>query len=658
MMLNASKPEKILDLHGKSSQEAQKAVEVFLEQALKHQLEKVTVITGLGNHRGFKGKRGVFFKNLPEWLNKAPFRLQIRYLLKEVGSYQIVLESSMRDDDPSLLISHEEKLKKAFAFYAAEHPIVKVIQSFSGAHRQESLQTLLDQNPALLRETAKDGSTVLMVAAVYNQIHSMKSLLSKERDLKEKPALLRQCTVDGTNALIMAVLCQNKEAINFLLQKAPGLLKKKRLDGASVLTLAAQTSNPRKMLQFLYVHLEPHRRERGYTPLFREYKSLMKALFRDNNAVADNQRIPLLESQQWKRYQQKYGWIYPDEILPFLKKQMQSNSFFSKRIWKKRLHLENRTPAQIRKILDFFEKNSSKKIKKLLLRFRSAQKPRIKKRLKEVVGLSLLLNPKKPEPKTPKTAMLFLNVERGLPQKYPSVRTPALILKPDKTLDLILDARRMHIDRGLFHKEMLELFRVHQKKQRVLLSQESFFMRWLSEKKCATQTNVFQAIIAKPVVFSVKKTKVKECVDVVELYKKTEVSAKVQSDLRTLGCDLYIFIESPKKLKDCPTPAICIRHNNTAIQLIVNQKGAVKMLKSQKIEEIFLKKFIAENLKSSKVFLGWDHPVIHWVVSHGGHVDSLIANYIQRTTLLLENPSHLTPNLSKDIDYIKSFRKK
>ncbi len=497
-----------------------------------------------------------------------------------------------------------------------------------------------------------------MVAAVYNQVHVMKSLLLKEKDLKEKPKLLRQCTVDGTNALMMAVLCQNKEAINFLLQKAPGLLKKKRSDGASVLTLAAQTSNPRKMLQFLYVHLEPHRRERGYTPLFREYKSLMKALFRDNNAVADNQRIPLLESQQWKRYQQKYGWIYPDEILPFLKKQMQSNSFFSKKIWKKRLRLENRTPAQIRKIWGFFERHSHKKLKKSLLRFRNAQKPRLKKGLKEVVGLSLPLNPKKPEPKTPKTAMLFLNIEHGLPQKYPSARTPALILKSDKTLDLVVDARRMHIARGLFHKELLELFRVHQKKQRVSLSRESFFMRWVSEKKCSIQPDCSQSAITKPLIFSIRNTKVTGRVGAIKSDKRTEVSAKVQPDFRTLGCDLYVFLESPKKLKGCPTPAICIRNKNTAIQLIVNQNGIVRILKSQKIEEIFLKKFIAENLQSSKVFLGWDHPVIHWVVSHGGHVDSLIANYIQRTTLLLENSSHLTPNLSKDIDYIKSFRRK
>lgn len=64
-----TRPERLLDLHGRRAQDAHAAVEAFLEAAIRDGLRCVAIVTGKGN-----GEGGVLRRELPHWLNAPGLR--------------------------------------------------------------------------------------------------------------------------------------------------------------------------------------------------------------------------------------------------------------------------------------------------------------------------------------------------------------------------------------------------------------------------------------------------------------------------------------------------------------------------------------------------------------------------------------------------------
>ena len=295
-MFRASDPQWALDLHGHSTKEAKVALLAFMERALQGRLDRVTIITGIGNHISDGAKRGILFRILPKWLNASSFRAQIKFLVRDPGSYKIRLVFPAQNIDVE----------------SDENPLFKIMaqKQMGVIDIQPELKTSLAQNPALLKQTTSDGTTALMVAASYNQVDTMAWLLAEERKLIDPPTLLKQQKIDGTTALMIAVLYNSQEAINYLLKQAPSLLKKRRFDGLSVFGFAAQTGGYiQQTLALLRKHLKSHKKERdrGYTGLFREYRILEFYTPASNLLKPIHSLIPIIESEKFKTYQLRFS---------------------------------------------------------------------------------------------------------------------------------------------------------------------------------------------------------------------------------------------------------------------------------------------------------------------------------------------------------------
>ena len=84
---SSSAPSMSVDLHGASVKKAKEVVDTMLTRAKDQKIDKLTIITGIGNHVNRDGSRGVLFNVLPKWLNKSS--CDIKSIKQDMGAYEI-----------------------------------------------------------------------------------------------------------------------------------------------------------------------------------------------------------------------------------------------------------------------------------------------------------------------------------------------------------------------------------------------------------------------------------------------------------------------------------------------------------------------------------------------------------------------------------------
>jgi hypothetical protein len=168
---------------------------------------------------------------------------------------------------------------------------------------------------------------------------------------------------------MVAVMFENIDSINFLLNKAPSLLKMKQKNDVSVIQMAANTSNPRAMLEVLYQHLKSHYRQKGYTNFFREYKNFTATM-------------PIIESNSFKKYNSEHAWFFYDRMSRFLRKNYKCIPKVNTGI--RYYDIEN--DYKLKEKIIFLLKNNNI-FKKLFLRFNHSQKIRYPKRFKHAKNI-------------------------------------------------------------------------------------------------------------------------------------------------------------------------------------------------------------------------------------------------------------------------------
>ena len=364
-----------LDLHGKFQKEAEESVSALIKKAADEKIGRVKVITGRGNHPNSVGARGLLFKSLPKWLNHDPIKPFIMHVIKNVGSYDILLYKIHLPKNSSthkLNYGSDEFFKK----------LMKAIEIPEADSKKHPLiQEIISKKPDVLEKTCTDGTTAFMVAASRNQVETMKLLLSEEKVNGIQPKLLKQARHDGTNALMVSIVHGQIESIDFLLKKAPSLLKRKNQEGFSVFSFVPQSGDPGKVLDILYSHLENHKREKGYTDLFREYKVLKKEI--SNKKKSDNEKvkIQIIESRKFKKYKAEHAWFFTDRMEQFIESVKNTSKLReeTKKLIREMRQVNDETSKVKRRVFKFLLKRDNK-IRRLFLSFNNSQKERMGKR--------------------------------------------------------------------------------------------------------------------------------------------------------------------------------------------------------------------------------------------------------------------------------------
>ncbi len=362
-----------IDLHGMRFAEGKACAVKAIEQAIARKIPCVEVVTGRGIHaRKENAPRGLFFKKIPVWINAMELRKHIYCIIKRVGSYTIILNkykyNSYLGGNQDLIIDIE---KKRFMenLYLNQSQLMNIINSPESTEKHLEIINFIRRNRMLLEKISCDGTTVLMVAAALNQVETMKCLLEYDNSISIQPRLLKKSREDGVNALMVAVMFENIDSINFLLNKAPSLLKMKQKNDVSVIQMAANTSNPRAMLEVLYQHLKSHYRQKGYTNFFREYKNFTATM-------------PIIESNSFKKYNSEHAWFFYDRMSRFLRKNYKCIPKVNKGI--RYYDIEN--DYKLKEKIIFLLKNNNI-FKKLFLRFNHSQKIRYPKRFKHAKNI-------------------------------------------------------------------------------------------------------------------------------------------------------------------------------------------------------------------------------------------------------------------------------
>ncbi len=94
---SSSSPSMSVDLHGASVKKAKEVVDTMLTRARDQKIDKLTFITGIGNHINSDGSRGVLFKALPKWLNKSS--CDISSIKQDMGAYEIQFNCAANYND-------------------------------------------------------------------------------------------------------------------------------------------------------------------------------------------------------------------------------------------------------------------------------------------------------------------------------------------------------------------------------------------------------------------------------------------------------------------------------------------------------------------------------------------------------------------------------
>ena len=211
---------------------------------------------------------------------------------------------------------------------------------------------IIGGNPRLLDQISDDGTTILMLAAAFNQIQIMEVLLEYDNSYSLQPRLLKKTRTDGTNALMIAVMFEHVESINFLLNKAPSLLKMKQKNDTSIIQIAASTSVPKIMLEVLYQHLSTHYRQKGYTSLFKEYKNYTAT---SNDLTKNNHHYDWITQKNMMLFIMKLRKPKAKKAagrIKQLKLQKDKNNFYNVIVIRKRIKLnyKNKLPRSIKKM--------------------------------------------------------------------------------------------------------------------------------------------------------------------------------------------------------------------------------------------------------------------------------------------------------------------
>ncbi len=368
-----------IDLHGMSLDTGKACVIKSIEQAIDKKNFCIKIITGRGVHACDKNtSRGVFFKKVPMWINQMELREHVNCIIKEVGSYEVILNNDKYDkhsrynQDSTIYV---EKKRFMENLYLNQSKLIDLIKSPPSAKKHLEITKIIRSNPLLLEKISCDGTTILMVAAALNQIKTMEILLEYDNSNSIQPRLLKKSREDGANALMIAVMFEHIASIDFLLNKAPSLLKMKQKNGTSIIQIAANTSNSKIVLDTLYQHLKNHYRQKGYTDLFREYKSFTSC-------------IPIIESNDFIRYKSKHAWFFYDRMSLFLQKIKQHKSKTPK--WIKKIKFSTEEVIQSLKQKIIFLLQTRNICRKWFLRFNNSKKIKYNRHFKHAIDFSFL----------------------------------------------------------------------------------------------------------------------------------------------------------------------------------------------------------------------------------------------------------------------------
>lgn len=158
-------------------------------------------------------------------------------------------------------------------------PLIAIIKKpLSIREKINELKQIIADNRNSLFEADKDGNTPLIVAELDNQLKVIKFLLQRESELFSSLRLLKQENNNGENALMAAVCHGHLDSADYLLEKAPSLLKRRNYHNQSVFQISFHANNANEMLNYLYQHLRHHKRDKGYTSLFPDYQNALQKI--------------------------------------------------------------------------------------------------------------------------------------------------------------------------------------------------------------------------------------------------------------------------------------------------------------------------------------------------------------------------------------------
>lgn len=413
-----------LDLHGRSLREGQLLVHITIEKAQKNGIVEINIITGRGNHPNQDGRRGLILRAFPKWLENSKVKPLIQFVTKKLGSFVVRLKND-RSLSQTLFSSEESKknqtLKRQKKLLAQQRAIKKepililTLLDPELKNKKEAIEQLLIRDKNTLTEFYDDGTSALMVAAAQNEIGIMTLLLSTNPNA----GLLKQTRDDGFTVLMAAVEQGHVEATQYLLEKAPSLLRQKCKNDVSVFEIARNSKDPKALLEILHHHLKHHKREKGYTGLFQEYKKLTQP---------KNGKILILESEEMKKQRENHSWFFMDRMMNFLSelrkpiKQLQTIKLLINQA--KEDYLK---PSALRSILVKMLKTNTI-VKHLFLRFNNAKKTKEARRHKHALVFKTL--PVKPTEKIKTISAKGKISQKPLLPAYSSGKKPTSIKKP------------------------------------------------------------------------------------------------------------------------------------------------------------------------------------------------------------------------------------
>ena len=381
--------------------------------------------------------RGGLYKKTPRWLSSQALSPHIWYIEKNLGSYKVILiqnhnKSSARSE------SSPSKHKNPIMPLGDETELMKLVRlPETNQKKQQIKKILLETRGAALEQTCFDGTTALMVAASLGYIKTMKLLLAEERDFFQ-PKLLRQQRADGSNVLMMAMLGEQEESMEYLLKKAPSLVKVKCQNDRSIFSVVEKIQNQSQIVEILFKHLKEHRREKGYTDLLRECKVLKRELSikeptmskvnPENGKNARKGKMPhkvkVIESREFKKHNTNHSWFFNDRMLDFVS-QLKNFKREFQGVEKETVALsQEENTRKMRKIFkNLLMKNS--KFRRLFLEYNNRKK-------QDSLGRSVLA---KPSIKSHQTALLVRSASKRM--------TPSKRQKPNGTITVNISPFRV-----------------------------------------------------------------------------------------------------------------------------------------------------------------------------------------------------------------------
>lgn len=203
-----------VDLHGKSLEQAKDTVKKAIEFAKTNGKLTIEVITGRGNHPNSDGRRGLILKAFPKWLEDSAIKPLIQFAQKKVGAYLIGLNRTVQDNLISSPQNSREFKEDIEYKFSGPPKAISIKQSKYSSENNALMSALRDKNvdikyieellntqPGLLKQTKKDGTTVLMLAAAINRVDIMELIFTK----RPQNGLLKLKRNDGYTALMAAV---------------------------------------------------------------------------------------------------------------------------------------------------------------------------------------------------------------------------------------------------------------------------------------------------------------------------------------------------------------------------------------------------------------------------------------------------------------------